>query len=84
MQLIQMAQLRDAPEFICFPLTSSRMDPEGSPHSADEETATPDQIPKYQRSMRSLHMLATKFLVLLQEADGGVLDLKDVSDLTPV
>ncbi|KAL7405858.1 hypothetical protein ABVT39_008807 [Epinephelus coioides] len=60
------------------------MDPEGSPHSADEETATPDQIPKYQRSMRSLHMLATKFLVLLQEADGGVLDLKDAVKLLAV
>ncbi|XP_042361651.1 transcription factor E2F4-like [Plectropomus leopardus] len=53
------------------------MDPEGSPQSADDETVTPDQIPKYQRSLRSLHTLATRFLGLLQEADGGVVDLKD-------
>uniref|UniRef100_A0A8C3B1W5 E2F/DP family winged-helix DNA-binding domain-containing protein n=1 Tax=Cyclopterus lumpus TaxID=8103 RepID=A0A8C3B1W5_CYCLU len=48
------------------------MDPEGSPHSPDA-----DQIPKYQRSLRSLHMLATRFVRLLQEAEGGLLDLKD-------
>ncbi|XP_026233929.1 transcription factor E2F5-like isoform X2 [Anabas testudineus] len=53
------------------------MDPEVSPHSPDEETVLPDQIPKYQRSMRSLNLLATRFVKLLQEAEDGVLDLKE-------
>ncbi|XP_040010564.1 transcription factor E2F4-like isoform X2 [Xiphias gladius] len=53
------------------------MDPEGSPHSPDGETAKPDQNPKYQRSLRSLHVLAARFVTLLQEAEGGVLDLKE-------
>ncbi|XP_034724961.1 transcription factor E2F5-like [Etheostoma cragini] len=53
------------------------MDPERSPNSSDEVTATPDQQnPKYQRSLRSLHMLTTRFVSMLQQADGGVLDLK--------
>lgn len=57
------------------------MDPEGIPHSPYGETAMSDQNPKYQRSLRSLNVLATKFVRLLQEAEGGVLDLKDVSEL---
>lgn len=60
------------------------MDPEEIPHSPDEETVLPDQHPKYQRSLRSLNVLATRFVKLLQEAEGGVLDLKDVSELRPV
>ncbi|KAJ4946926.1 hypothetical protein JOQ06_008969 [Pogonophryne albipinna] len=57
------------------------MDPQGSPpspvHGPDVETATPEIIPTYKRSLRSLHMLAVKFVRLLQEAKGGELDLKD-------
>ncbi|XP_054865466.1 transcription factor E2F5-like [Amphiprion ocellaris] len=54
------------------------MDPPVSPHSADEETPVlPDQIPKYQRSLRSLHLLTTKFVRILQEAKGGELDLRE-------
>ncbi|XP_054465117.1 transcription factor E2F4-like isoform X2 [Anoplopoma fimbria] len=53
------------------------MDPEGNSQIPDGETTTPDQNPKYQRSLRSLHMLATRFVRLLQEAEGGVLDLRD-------
>ncbi|XP_068586689.1 transcription factor E2F5-like [Cebidichthys violaceus] len=50
------------------------MDLEDSP---DGETTTPDQNPIYQRSRRSLTVLATRFVSLLQEAEGGVLDLRD-------
>lgn len=57
------------------------MDPGGSPHSPGGDTAVPDESPKYQRSLRSLNALATRFVRLLQEAEGGVLDLKDVSEL---
>ncbi|XP_022595323.1 transcription factor E2F4-like [Seriola dumerili] len=53
------------------------MDPEGGPHSPDGETAMPDQNPKYQRSLRSLNVLAARFVKLLQEAEGGTLDLKE-------
>ncbi|XP_071344418.1 transcription factor E2F5-like [Trachinotus anak] len=53
------------------------MDPDGIPHSPDGETAMPDQNPKYQRSLRSLHVLASRFVKLLQEAEGGMLDLKE-------
>lgn len=62
------------------------MDPEVSLHSPDEETAMPDQITKCQsmRSMRSLNVLATRFVKLLQEAEDGVLDLKEVSEQGPV
>ena len=60
------------------------MDPQGSPpspdHGPDVETATPETNPTYKRSLRSLHMLAVKFVRLLQEAKGGELDLKDVSE----
>ncbi|XP_067446706.1 transcription factor E2F5-like [Thunnus thynnus] len=52
------------------------MDPEGNPHSPDGETAMSDQSPKYQRCQRSLNVLTTRFVRLLQEAQGGVLDLK--------
>uniref|UniRef100_A0A3B4XEK2 Uncharacterized protein n=1 Tax=Seriola lalandi dorsalis TaxID=1841481 RepID=A0A3B4XEK2_SERLL len=47
------------------------------------ETAMPDQNPKYQRSLRSLNVLAARFVKLLQEAEGGTLDLKEVSELRP-
>lgn len=77
-------QLIQTTQFICFPLSSSRMDPEGGPHSPEGEPATTDQNPKNQRSLRSLHTLATRFVRLLQKADGGVLDLKEVSELKPV
>lgn len=60
------------------------MDPDGSPHSPDGVTAMLDQTPKYQRSLRSLNQLTTRFVTCLQESEDGVLDLKDVSDLTPV
>ena len=60
------------------------MDPEGSPHSPDRDTPVPEQISKCHRSTRSLNLLATRFVRLLQEAEGGVLDIKDVSELTPV
>lgn len=49
--------------------------------SPDGDPTTNDQIPKYQRSLRSLNLLAIKFVKLLQEADEGILDLKDVSEL---
>ncbi|TDH17126.1 hypothetical protein EPR50_G00005080 [Perca flavescens] len=61
------------------------MDPERSPNSPDEVTATPDQQnPKYQRSLRSLHMLTTRFVSMLQQADGGVLDLKQAISVLAV
>ncbi|KAI3377862.1 hypothetical protein L3Q82_008997 [Scortum barcoo] len=52
------------------------MDPE-VPHSPDGETSKPGHTPKNQRSLRSLNVLTTRFVKLLQEAEGGVLDLKD-------
>ncbi|XP_073320446.1 transcription factor E2F5-like [Pagrus major] len=53
------------------------MDPEESPHSPDRDTSVPEQNPKCHRSTRSLNLLATRFVRLLQDAEGGVLDLKD-------
>lgn len=53
------------------------MDPEDSSHSLDEDSNTPEQIPKYRRSLRSLHVLTTKFVQLLQESKSGELDLRD-------
>ncbi|XP_074475023.1 transcription factor E2F4-like [Sebastes fasciatus] len=60
------------------------MDPEGGPHSPEGEPATTDQNPKNQRSVRSLHTLATRFVRLLQKADGGVLDLKEAVSILAV
>ncbi|XP_070760125.1 transcription factor E2F4-like [Enoplosus armatus] len=57
------------------------MDPEDS---LDGETVMSDKNPKYQRSLRSLNVLATRFVGLLQEAEGGVLDLKDAVRLLAV
>lgn len=51
------------------------MDPEGRQHSPGG-----DQNPKQRRSLRSLNALTTRFVKLLQEAEGGVLDLKEVSE----
>ncbi|XP_035508476.1 transcription factor E2F4-like [Morone saxatilis] len=53
------------------------MDAEDILHSPDGEAAMPDQNPKYQRSLRSLNALATRFIELLQAAEDGVLDLKE-------
>uniref|UniRef100_A0A668TAV5 E2F/DP family winged-helix DNA-binding domain-containing protein n=1 Tax=Oreochromis aureus TaxID=47969 RepID=A0A668TAV5_OREAU len=39
--------------------------------------AMPEQNPKYKRSLRSLHVLTTKFVQLLQESETGELDLRD-------
>lgn len=58
------------------------MDLEDSPHSPDEDTSMPEQNPKYKRSLRSLHVLTTKFVQLLQESETGELDLRDVSEPT--
>lgn len=55
------------------------MDLDGNPHSPDEESTSPDEIPKNRRSLKSLHILATRFVGLLQDAEHGLLDLKDVS-----
>ncbi|CAK6954900.1 transcription factor E2F4-like [Scomber scombrus] len=60
------------------------MDPEGNPNGSDGEIAIPDPNPKYQRCLRSLNVLTTKFVRLLQEAEGGVLDLKDAVKLLAV
>ncbi|XP_061600058.1 transcription factor E2F5-like isoform X2 [Cololabis saira] len=48
---------------------------ESSPQSPDEDVQ-PDQPTKYPRSSRSLNRLATRFIGLLQEAEGGQLDLR--------
>ncbi|KAM8761889.1 transcription factor E2F4-like isoform 1-T3 [Acanthopagrus schlegelii] len=53
------------------------MDLEGSPHSPDTDSPMPEQNLKCHRSTRSLNLLATRFVRLLQEAEGGVLDIKD-------
>lgn len=42
------------------------------------------QDPNCQRSLRSLCVLTRWFVNLLEESEDGTLDLKDVSDLTPV
>ncbi|KAM4592396.1 transcription factor E2F4-like [Odontesthes bonariensis] len=52
------------------------MDPDGSPSSPDEETLVLDRNLKCPRSLRSLSMLATRFVKLLQDSEGGELDLK--------
>uniref|UniRef100_A0A3Q3IEP8 E2F/DP family winged-helix DNA-binding domain-containing protein n=1 Tax=Monopterus albus TaxID=43700 RepID=A0A3Q3IEP8_MONAL len=66
-----------APVLFCFPFMSSSMDLEVGPQSLDHQTATPAQYPKYKRNLRSLNLLTMKFVRLLQEAEDGVLDLKD-------
>lgn len=43
---------------------------------------TPDPGDSSSRFEKSLGLLTTKFVTLLQEADGGILDLKVVSFLT--
>ncbi|KAM7406185.1 hypothetical protein PAMP_000579 [Pampus punctatissimus] len=53
------------------------MDPEGNPHSPDEETDMSEETPKYQRSLKSLNVMTKRFVRLLQEAEGGVLHLQD-------
>uniref|UniRef100_UPI0037E75287 transcription factor E2F5-like n=1 Tax=Semicossyphus pulcher TaxID=241346 RepID=UPI0037E75287 len=53
------------------------MDPEGSSHSPEGETTLLENNLIYQRSLRSLSLLATRFVKMLQEAEEGVLDLKD-------
>ncbi|XP_029987144.1 transcription factor E2F5-like [Sphaeramia orbicularis] len=53
------------------------MDPEGSPQSPEAEAEMIDQNPKYHRCLRSLRMLAVKFVELLKASEGGELDLKD-------
>ncbi|XP_076583466.1 transcription factor E2F4-like isoform X2 [Chaetodon auriga] len=53
------------------------MDPGGRQHCSEGATAVPDPNPKHQRSLRSLNVLATRFVRLLQEAEDGVLDLKE-------
>ena len=80
----QLIQTTESRRFTLAPLPSSAMDPGGIPQSPDGETATSGQIPKYRRSLRSLNVLAARFVALLQEAEGGTLDLKDVSELGPV
>ncbi|CAG5855222.1 unnamed protein product [Menidia menidia] len=52
------------------------MDHESSPSSPDEETLTPDQNTKFPRSLRSLNLLASKFIRLLRESEDGVLDIR--------
>ncbi|KAK2854088.1 hypothetical protein Q5P01_006749 [Channa striata] len=49
------------------------------PRRPKREINAPHTGRKYQRNMRSLRVLATRFVRLLQEAEGGVLDLKDAS-----
>ncbi|XP_040056524.1 transcription factor E2F5 [Gasterosteus aculeatus] len=60
------------------------MDLDGNPHSPDEESTSPDEIPKNRRSLKSLHILATRFVGLLQDAEHGLLDLKDAVKLLAV
>lgn len=43
-----------------------------------------DQHPKQQRNMRSLHVLTTKFVRLLQEAEDGVMDIKSAAKILAV
>ena len=45
---------------------------------------TPDPGDSSSRFEKSLGLLTTKFVTLLQEADGGILDLKVVSFLTQI
>lgn len=58
------------------------MDLEDVPLSPEGDALTNDQHPKYQRSLRSLNLMAIRFVKLLQEAEGGMLDLKEVGYVT--
>ncbi|TKS70109.1 Transcription factor E2F4 [Collichthys lucidus] len=60
------------------------MDPESTPTSPVGDCTVAEQNPKYQRSLRSLNLLATRFVMLLQQAEGGVLDIKDAVSLLAV
>lgn len=56
------------------------MDPDGNPQSSDGATA----MLYPQRGHKSLCTITRWFISLLEESEDGTLDLKDVSDLTPV
>ncbi|XP_074523194.1 transcription factor E2F5-like [Halichoeres trimaculatus] len=53
------------------------MDPVDSTHSPDEDTTFTEPNVIYQRSLRSLRLTATRFVKMLQEAEGCELDIKD-------
>ncbi|XP_041638582.1 transcription factor E2F4-like [Cheilinus undulatus] len=56
------------------------MNLDSSPPSPQGETVLPENSILYQRSLRSLRLLATKFVKMLQEAENGEVDLKDAID----
>lgn len=56
------------------------MELEGSPQSPDEDIS--GQIPKYERGDRSLRVLTSRFVKLMQESEGRQVDLKEVSHAT--
>ncbi|CAJ1049139.1 transcription factor E2F5-like [Xyrichtys novacula] len=62
-------------------IITSRMDPGDIP---EEDMTMPEQSIVYQRSLVSLRLFATKFVKMVQEAQGGVLDLRKASVLLGV
>ncbi|XP_060901792.1 transcription factor E2F4-like isoform X1 [Labrus mixtus] len=59
------------------------MNPEDSPHSPKGEAVLAEQI-LCQRSLKSLRLLATRFVKMLQEAEGGVVDIREAVSLLAV
>ena len=75
----------------CFPAFSATVAPQHkadrfefltriSAHAADFESMAFSVLDNNSRFEKSLGLLTTRFVTLLQEAEGGILDLKVVSD----
>lgn len=47
----------------------------------DPDDCLDEETPAYDRKMKSLHLLTTKFVQLLEEAENGELDLRHVRKL---
>lgn len=58
---------------------SNRVDPWTSQKRSVEDAAMPDPEPQSRRA-KSLAEITKSFLRLLQESEGGIVDLKDASE----
>lgn len=62
-----------------FNLMSDRVDPRASQKGPGRDPAMPDPEPKSRRA-KSLVEITKSFLRLLQESEGGIVDLKEASE----
>ncbi|KAG7482807.1 transcription factor E2F4-like [Solea senegalensis] len=59
----------------------SSMNNKRSPDCLDSEATGQDPLPKIPRIMKSLQLIAIGFVKLLQEAEGGVVDIQDAAKI---